>query len=107
MVKAKNEAFDELEISFQDKKRTPDLIVRMNKEYKIDGDNSDKFLMMKFPFEIPKDTFIESINFVPGNKQIVHHVNAHLISYNEKENIFEGERIIDTEIFLTQFVSKS
>lgn len=99
-LKQKNEAFDELEISFQDKKRTPDLIVRMNKEYKIDGDNSDKFLMMKFPFEIPKDTFIESINFVPGNKQIVHHVNAHLISYNEKKkNIFEGERIIDTEIF--------
>ena len=72
----------------------------MNKEYKINGDNSDKFLMMKFPFEIPKDTFIESINFVPGNKQIVHHVNAHLISYDEKKkNIFEGERIIDTEIF--------
>ncbi len=99
-LKQKNEAFDELEISFKDKKRTPDLIVRMNEEYKIVGDNSDKFLMMKFPFEIPKDTFIESINFVPGNKQIVHHVNAHLISYDEKKkNIFEGERIIDTEIF--------
>ena len=99
-LKQKNEAFDELEISFQDKKRTPDLIVKMNEEYKIVGDNSDKFLMMKFPFEIPKDTFIESINFVPGNKQIVHHVNAHLISYDKKKkNIFEGERIIDTEIF--------
>ena len=99
-LKQKNEAFDELEISFQDKKRTPDLIVKMNEEYKIVGDNLDKFLMMKFPFEIPKDTFIESINFVPGNKQIVHHVNAHLISYDKKKkNIFEGERIIDTEIF--------
>lgn len=99
-LKQKNEAFDELELSFRDKKRTPDLIVRMNEEYKIKGDNSDKFLMMKFPFEIPKDTFIESINFVPGNKQIVHHVNAHLISYDKKKkNIFEGERIIDTEIF--------
>ena len=53
-LKQKNEAFDELEISFQDKKRTPDLIVRMKEEYKIDGDNSDKFLMMKFPFEIQK-----------------------------------------------------
>ena len=62
--------------------------------------NKDKFLMMKFPFELTKDTFIQSIEFVPGNNQIVHHINAHLITYDErKKNIFDGERIIDTELF--------
>ena len=86
--------------NYKIKNKKPDKIVSMDSSFIIKGDNKDKFLMMKFPFEIPKDTFIESINFVPGNKQIVHHVNAHLISYDEKKkNIFEGERIIDTEIF--------
>ena len=46
----------------------------MEKPYIIKGDNKDKFLMMKFPFELAKDTFIKSIKFVPGNNQIVHHV---------------------------------
>jgi len=88
------------EVIFEPNKKKPDLIVPMDKTYKIRGDNKDKFLMMKFPFELPKDTFIKSIKFVPGNNQIVHHVNAHLISYNhKKENIFNGERIVDTELF--------
>ena len=88
------------EVVFKTKKKRPDLIVPMEKPYKIKGDNKDKFLMMKFPFELPKDTFIKSIKFVPGNNQIVHHVNAHLISYNhKKKNIFNGERVVDTELF--------
>ena len=85
---------------FKSKKKEADLIVRMEKAYKIKSDNKDKFLMMKFPFELPQDTFIQSIEFVPGNNQIVHHINAHLITYDErKKNIFNGERVIDTELF--------
>ncbi len=88
------------EIIFEEKNKNPDLIVPMEQPYKIEGNNKDKFLMMKFPFELQKDTFIKSIKFVPGNNQIVHHVNAHLISYNhKKKNIFNGERIVDTELF--------
>ena len=73
----------------------------MNKAYKIQDDNKDRFLMMKFPFEIPNDTFIKKIEFVPGNNQFVHHINAHLITYteNQKKDIFQGERIVDTELF--------
>ena len=88
------------EIIFEANKKKPDLIVPMGKPYRIKGDNKDKFLMMKFPFELAKDTFIKSIKFVPGNNQVVHHVNAHLISYNhKKKNIFNGERFVDTELF--------
>ena len=46
------------------KKEKPDLIVHMQEAYKIKGDNNDKFLMMKFPFELPNDTFIKKIEFV-------------------------------------------
>ena len=82
----------------------PDLVVKMSSPYITNGLNTDEFLMMKFPFELEKDTFIKKIEFVPDNKQIVHHVNAHLITYNDsnKRNIYNGHRIVNTEIFSDQ-----
>ncbi len=98
--KKKLEYSEKEKIIFKSNKEKPDLVVKMENEYKIKGNNKDKFLMMKFPFELPYDTFIKSIKFIPGNNQIVHHVNAHLISYNhKKKNIFNGDRIVDTELF--------
>jgi hypothetical protein len=60
--------------------------------------------MLKIPFELPADTFIRAIEIVPGNKKLVHHINAHLIQYNDnaKKNIYEGEPFVDTEIFPKQ-----
>ena len=39
-------------------------------------------------------------------KQIVHHINAHLITYNQnqKQNISSGKYIIDTEIFEEKYL---
>ena len=96
-------------ISFYDKintKKEPDLIVYMHEPYKISGDNKDKFLMMKFPFELPSDTFIKKIEFCPGNNQLVHHINAHLIRYEDdkKNDIFLGQRVVDTE-FLSDSIA--
>ncbi|MBJ05469.1 MAG: hypothetical protein CMP65_06210 [Flavobacteriales bacterium] len=79
----------------------PDLIVSLDNEFITNGENKDQFLMMKFPFELKKDTFIRKIEFIPDNRQIVHHVNAHLITYenDNKQNIFGGDKIVDTELF--------
>ncbi|HMT28556.1 MAG TPA: hypothetical protein PKD91_04680, partial [Bacteroidia bacterium] len=37
--------------------------------------------------------------YVPGNRQLSHHVNGHIIQYDEnlKKNVFEGPRSIDRE----------
>jgi hypothetical protein len=59
----------------------PDLVVRMPGTYRIAGDRTDKFVSMKLPFSIPQDTFVRAIEFVPGNRKLIHHVNAHLITY--------------------------
>lgn len=59
----------------------PDLVVRMPERYTIRGDNRDKFVSMNLPFSIPRDTFVRAIEFVPGNRKLVHHVNAHLVTY--------------------------
>ncbi|MFI5151072.1 MAG: cytochrome c [Bacteroidia bacterium] len=78
----------------------PDLVVRMKQPLLIKGDNTDRFLLMKFPYEIPHDTFIRFIEFVPGKKKLVHHVNGFLIQYFEpekKKNVFEGEWVVNTQ----------
>lgn len=72
----------------------PDLTLRLSKPYFIEGNNKDYFLAMKLPFEIPNDTFIKAIEFIPGNRKVVHHMNAHIVNYDQpekKKNIFDGE----------------
>jgi len=74
----------------------PDMIIKVPK-VNIPGDNQDLFLVMKIPYELPNDTFIKSIEFVPGNRTLVHHVNTHLIQYDEfkKKNINEGDSVVE------------
>jgi len=99
---SKNNTLDS--IFFDKQKKKPDLIVHMANKYTTNGLNKDEFLMMKFPFELTKDTFIEKIEFIPGNRKIVHHINAHLITYKDEKklDIFKGNYYADTEKFSDQ-----
>ena len=74
----------------------PDLVVQLKDSVFIEGNNLDKFMVMKLPFELPKDTFIRLIEFVPGNRDLVHHMNGHLITYefDEKSDVFEGQHVV-------------
>jgi hypothetical protein len=49
------------------------------------------------PFEFPNDTFASLIEFMPGNKNVVHHVNGDMVKYDfdKKTDVFAGERIVD------------
>lgn len=71
---------------------TPDLIVRLPK-LKIPGKNTDLFTVIKIPYEIKQDTFVRAIEFVCGNKRLVHHMNGHLVQFDarKKQNINEGK----------------
>ncbi len=79
----------------------PDLVLKMPQPYRIEGDNKDRFIVVKIPFELPADTFIKAIEFVPGNKKIVHHMNAHLINYEpgKKTSLDSGTYIIEDNHF--------
>lgn len=74
----------------------PDLVVQLPDSVFIKGDNLDKFMVMKIPFELPNDTFIRLIEFVPGNRNLVHHMNGHLITYpfDKKKNVFDGQFVV-------------
>jgi hypothetical protein len=82
----------------------PDAVVKMKELFSIKGNNKDVFMLMKFPFEIERDTFIKMIEFVPGNKKLVHHVNGFLIKYDyaKKKNIYDGAWFVNTEDYTYQ-----
>ena len=77
----------------------PDLILKMPHPLFLKGDNKDKFFLMKFPYELERDTFIRSIEFVPGNKKLVHHMNGFMVQYEnkKKKNVFEGDWFTNAE----------
>lgn len=86
----------------------PDMIVGFNRSYLIKGNNKDNFLVMKLPFELPNDTFIKRIEFVPGNTKAIHHMNGHLLNYEyqAKKNVLEGSRWENQETGMAMEIHK-
>ena len=85
----------------------PDLVVKMDKPFFIPGDNKDRFMVAKFPFTLASDTNIRLVEFVPDNKLLVHHVNAHLLTYNDSKDshlefvpFVNGENHTDSSAFI-------
>ncbi|MFL5753438.1 MAG: hypothetical protein ACJ76F_08525 [Bacteroidia bacterium] len=74
----------------------PDLVVKMQKPVFLKGNGTDHFLMIKIPYTLPHDTFARYFEFVPHQRKLVHHVNGHLISYNEMRSFdyYKGESTV-------------
>ena len=81
---------------------TPDLVVRMREPVRIPGDNKDRFMVVKMPYEIPQSRFVRAIQFVPGNRKLIHHMNGHIVQYDDKKkNPFQGPYAVDRESLKT------
>lgn len=72
--------------------RKPDLTIRFRMPIHLKGDGTDHFFVVKMPYQLQKDTFVQYVEFIPHQKKLVHHVNGHLLRYDEhrKFNYFEG-----------------
>ena len=76
----------------------PDLVVKMREPVRLPGDNKDRFLVIKIPYELPKDVFVREIEFVPGNRKLLHHMNGHIVRYDDKkEDPFKGPYVVDRD----------
>jgi hypothetical protein len=74
----------------------PDLVVKMREPVRIPGDNIDRFMVIKIPYEIPEDKFVRAIEFVPGNRKLIHHMNGHIVQYGDKKkDPLAGPYIVD------------
>ncbi|HKZ66599.1 MAG TPA: hypothetical protein VJ111_09605, partial [Chitinophagaceae bacterium] len=56
-------------------KRQPDIVLKASSTYKLPGDNYERFIVYKIPFELPDSAAIEAVEFFCDNKKIIHHVN--------------------------------
>lgn len=75
---------------------TPDMRIPVQ-PYMLPANSGDKFLIVKVPYELPRDTFASIIEFMPGRNNVVHHVNGDMVKYEyrKKQNVFDGLRIVD------------
>ena len=78
---------------------TPDMRILVTPTF-LKANASDKFLLVKIPFELPADTFAALVEFEPGRQHIVHHVNGDMIKYDyyQKTDVFGGERVVDMKL---------
>lgn len=51
----------------------PDLTLRMTKSYAIKGDGREDFRYFHIPTNLKEDVWIQAIEFVPGNRKLLHH----------------------------------
>lgn len=75
---------------------TPDMRIPVQ-PYLLPANSNDKFLLVKVPYEIPADTYAALIEFMPGNGNVVHHVNGDMVKYDfeKKKDVFAGLQIVD------------
>jgi hypothetical protein len=59
----------------------PDAVVWLPDTFHIPGDNRDRFIIAKAPFVLTRDTFLRAVEFVPGNRRFVHHMNGAMVTY--------------------------
>ncbi|HLH31047.1 MAG TPA: cytochrome c [Terriglobia bacterium] len=77
---------------------TPDLVVKMREPVHIPGDSKDRFMVIKIPYEMPSDRYVRAIEFVPGNRKLIHHMNGHIVQYDDKKkDPFQRPDIVDRE----------
>jgi hypothetical protein len=62
----------------------PDMVIKMQEPVKIKGNGTDAFMMVKFPYELNEQKYVQYVEFVPGQRKLVHHVNGHLLTYDPK-----------------------
>ncbi len=72
----------------------PDAVVWLADTFRIKGDNRDRFIIAKAPFELPRDTFLRAIEFVAGNRRSVHHMNGAMVGYAEGAKQHNGAGMV-------------
>jgi hypothetical protein len=88
----------------------PDMVLKMPEKIFLKGDMQDHFMVMKLPYNIESDTFVRAIEFVPGNKKLLHHMNAHFVQYDfpeKKKDPYEGSWVVNHEIFKSHEIHKN
>jgi cytochrome c553 len=74
--------------------RAPDTVLKMNKPFLIKGDNKERFIVYKIPYELPADMNVEAIEFISSNRQVIHHANYEIDAVPDLD-IYGGDDYIN------------
>lgn len=55
--------------------RKPDLTLKVKQAFIVKGDNEERFIVFKIPFEMAAAKNVAAMEFVSANKKIIHHAN--------------------------------
>ncbi len=55
--------------------RKPDMVLKMEDSFMVTGDNTERFVIFKIPFELKQTENIEAIEFYSNDKKLIHHAN--------------------------------
>lgn len=61
-------------------KAKPDLVLSMEHAVPLPGNNEHLFICYAIPYELEQDTFVKAIEFVPENRQLVHHNSYQILA---------------------------
>lgn len=71
--------------------RKPDYTIKMKKSFLVKGDNKERFIVFKLPFEQAQMENVEAIEFESSNKKIIHHANFAIHPVEEGIDINQGD----------------
>ncbi|WP_343302927.1 cytochrome c [Chitinophaga niabensis] len=81
-----------------DKQRAPDLVLQVKDAFLVKGDNKERFIEFKVPFELPAEKSIEAVEFVTNNRKIIHHINYGFYDVPDKAiDLNAGINVINTD----------
>ncbi|RYY31659.1 MAG: cytochrome c [Chitinophagaceae bacterium] len=74
--------------------RTPDLVLKPGK-YEVKGDNLERFIVFKIPFELPDSANVEAMEFFSSNKKLIHHANFAIHPVDASIDIDSAAKLVD------------
>ncbi len=75
--------------------RKPDTVLKVSKPFPLKGDNSERFIVFKIPFDFGKEQNVEAVEFVSSNKKVIHHANFAVHPVEDNIDIKQGAEYVD------------
>jgi hypothetical protein len=75
--------------------RQPDLTLKMQKPFLVKGNNTERFVVFKIPYELPDSMNVAAVEFISGNKKLVHHANYAVCAVPDNVDVNAGDDFIN------------
>ncbi|WP_431294212.1 cytochrome c [Pedobacter sp. P26] len=75
--------------------RKPDITLKVNKAFEVKGDNEERFIVFKIPFEMASAKNVAAIEFISTNKKNIHHANFAIHPVPDDIDIKQGADFVN------------